>query len=220
MDHRSAAATHARSATETARRIHVYPVRLELYPRDLAGIGERQISQHWALYEGYVANVNLLNERLAALSEASSFGPEFAALKRWAGFEYDGMVLHEHYFGVLKAGVKTLGEGAQLIKLMKKSFGGYGSWLAEFSAMGQMRGVGWVILYYNPATKELTNHWIGLHADGHPAGFAPLLVMDVWEHAYMVDAGVDGRGRYVETFLKNVDWAKLEAVTAGLTSGF
>ena len=219
MTQRPDASTRVLS-NETRRHRHVYAVRPELYPRDLAGIGERQIAQHWKLYEGYVANVNVLNERLAALSDASSFGPEFAALKRSAGFEYDGMVLHEHYFSVLKAGVKTLGDEAQLIKMMKRSFGGYGAWLAEFTAMGQMRGVGWVILYYNPRTKELTNHWIGLHENGHPAGFAPVLVMDVWEHAYMVDAGADGRGRYVETFLKNVDWTKVEAIAAGLNSGF
>ena len=189
---------------------HKYRVRSELHPKELAGISVDQIAQHWTLYEGYVKNVNLLNEKLSSLCEKKAFGPEFAELKRRLGFEYDGMILHEHYFGILKAGQKRLGDDAALTKLMKQSFGGYDNWLLEFSAIGKMRGVGWAILYFDPQSQILTNHWISLHEVGHPAGFVPILVMDVWEHAYMVDAGVDGRSSYVEAFLRNVDWPKVE----------
>ncbi|MDD5303275.1 MAG: Fe-Mn family superoxide dismutase [Elusimicrobia bacterium] len=187
-----------------------YQARPELRPMRLTGISEQQIAQHWTLYEGYVKNVNALNEKLAALTGKGDFGLEFAELKRRIGFEYDGMILHEHYFGMLKSGQKPLGDDAELSKLMKDSFGGYRKWREEFSAMGKMRGVGWVILYYDARTGALTNHWINLHEDGHPAGFAPIVVMDVWEHAYMVDAGVTGRPSYVEAFLENVDWPKAE----------
>lgn len=193
---------------------HKYQARQELRPKQLSGISEAQIAQHWSLYEGYVKNVNLLNERLAALSEKGDLGPEFTALKRHLGFEYDGMILHEHYFGALKAGQKQPGDDAELTKLLKKSFGGYSGWLEEFSAMGMMRGAGWVILYYDPRARVLTNHWISLHEDGHPAGFLPILVMDVWEHAYMVDAGAAGRPAYIEAFLKNVDWPMMEKALA------
>ena len=187
-----------------------YQARQEIRPKNLQDIGEEQIAQHWTLYEGYVKNVNILNEKLSALAQKKDFGPEFAELKRRLGFEYDGMILHEHYFGVLKAGQKPLGDDAELTKLMKKSFGGFDNWLEEFSAIGKMRGVGWAILYFDPRAQVLTNHWISLHEDGHPAGFIPLLVMDLWEHAYMVDAGVDGRPAYVTAFLKNVDWPRVE----------
>ena len=189
-----------------------YQVRQELRPKQLTGISEKQIAQHWTLYEGYIKNVNLLNEKLAALSEKGDFGLEFAELKRRVGFEYDGMILHEHYFSILKSGQKPLGDDAELTKLLKKSFGGYRKWREEFSAMGKMRGVGWVILYYDPRAQVLTNHWIGLHEDGHPSGFVPILVMDVWEHAYMVDAGVGGRPPYVDAFLQNVDWPKVDRI--------
>lgn len=193
---------------------HRYEARKDLRPRQLAGIGEEQIAQHWTLYEGYVKNVNLLNEKLAALSGKNDFGPEFAELKRRLGFEYDGMILHEHYFGILKAGQKPLAEESTLAQLMKKSFGGFDAWRAEFTAIGKMRGVGWAILYLDPSVAELTNHWIGLHEDGHPAGFLPILVMDLWEHAYMVDAGASGRPLYVNAFLDNVDWARAERIVA------
>ena len=193
---------------------HKYQPCQELRPKQLTAISADQIAQHWTLYEGYVKNVNLLNEKISALAEKKNFGPEFAELKRRLGFEYDGMILHEHYFGILKAGQKPLGDAAELTKLFKKSFGGFANWREEFTAVGKMRGVGWAILYFNPAAQLLSNHWINLHEDGHPAGFVPILVMDVWEHAYMVDAGVEGRPDYVEAFLKNVDWPKAELILA------
>jgi Fe-Mn family superoxide dismutase len=205
----SGAARSAEPAKEEAGR-HEYEARRDLMPKGLPGISEDQIAQHWKLYEGYVKNVNLLNEKLAALSAKKDFGLEFAELKRRLGFEYDGMILHEHYFGVLKAGQKPLGEDAALSKQMKKSFGGFANWKDEFTAIGKMRGVGWAILYFDPRARVLTNHWIGMHEDGHPAGFVPILVMDVWEHAYMVDAGADGRPKYIEAFFKNVDWSKVD----------
>lgn len=189
-----------------------YEVRQEIRPKALSGISEEQIAQHWALYEGYVKNVNALNERLNALSEKKEYGTEFAELKRRLGFEYNGMILHEHYFAILKSGQKPLGDFAELTKLLKISFGGFAGWKEEFAAMGKMRGVGWVILYFDPRKQQLTNHWISMHEEGHPAGFAPILVMDVWEHAYMVDHGADGRATYIEAFLKNVDWPKAESI--------
>jgi Fe-Mn family superoxide dismutase len=193
---------------------HRYEARAELRPKGLSGISEDQIAQHWKLYEGYVKNANALNEKIVALAARKEFGPEFAELKRRLGYEYDGMILHEHYFGALKPGAKPLGDDSALIKQMKRSFGGFSNWKEEFAAIGKMRGVGWTILYYDTRVRSLTNHWIGLHQDGHPAGFTPILVMDVWEHAYMVDAGVDGRPAYIEAFFKNVDWSKADRVLA------
>jgi len=187
-----------------------YSVRADLKPKGLTGIGEDQIAQHWKLYEGYIKNVNLLNQKLAALRAKKDFGPEFAEFTRRLGFEYDGMILHEHYFGILKAGQKSPSESGGLVQQLKKSFGGFDAWKEEFTAIAKMRGVGWAILYYDPRTRQLTNHWIGLHEEGHPSGFIPVLVLDVWEHAFMVDAGADGRPKYVEAFFKNVDWAKVE----------
>jgi superoxide dismutase, Fe-Mn family len=190
--------------------IHKYQPRTELRPKGLNGISEDQIAQHWALYEGYVKNVNVLNERAAELVSKGDFGPVFAELKRRLGYEYDGMILHEHYFGVLKPGRKLPGEGAELSKHFKRCFGGFDAWKREFTALGKMRGIGWVILYLDPREKVLSNHWIGMHEQGHPAGYLPILVMDVWEHAYMVDWGADGRPQYVQTFLDNVDWPQID----------
>jgi Fe-Mn family superoxide dismutase len=72
--------------------------------------------------------------------------------------------------------------------------------------MGQIRGVGWVILYRDPVASQLSNHWISIHEQGHPAGFIPLLVMDMWEHAY---SGME-RSRYIEALFDNIHWERVE----------
>ena len=187
-----------------------YMVRPEIRPKGLDGISEDQIAQHWSLYEGYVKNVNLLDERIELLSGKGEYNVEFSELKRRLGFEYNGMILHEHYFGILKAKQAPLKANSELSKQLDGCFGGFAGWKKQFIAMGQMRGTGWVILYHDPRRNVLTNVWITSHEDGHPAGFTPILVMDVWEHAYMVDRGAAGRHEYVAMFLKNVDWPKVE----------
>jgi Fe-Mn family superoxide dismutase len=73
-----------------------------------------------------------------------------------------------------------------------------------------MRGIGWVILFEDPVTERLTNHWVSLHQDGIPARCKPLLVMDVWEHAFMRDYKASERAKYVEAFFKNVDWSVVD----------
>lgn len=193
----------------------IYKPRPELRPHGLNGISDEQIAQHWALYEGYVKNVNLLNERIKALSVEPELALELAELTRRAGFEYNGMILHEHYFGILKAGRPSLGAGSRLSRRLDECFGSFGAWKKRFTAMGYMRGTGWVILYHDPRRNTLGNFWITSHEDGHPAGFTPIVVMDVWEHAYMVDRGASGRPDYIEKFLDNIDWGWAEKAYLG-----
>jgi superoxide dismutase, Fe-Mn family len=69
-----------------------------------------------------------------------------------------------------------------------------------------MRGVGWAICYQNPANGRLSNHWITLHEVGNVSGFRPVLVMDVWEHAYLLDYKPSERQKYIEAFYSNIDW--------------
>jgi Fe-Mn family superoxide dismutase len=73
-----------------------------------------------------------------------------------------------------------------------------------------MRGVGWAICNQNPANGRLSNHWITLHETGNIAGFNPILVMDVWEHAYLLDYKPAERPKYIEAFFSNIDWAAAE----------
>ncbi len=182
--------------------------------RGLDGISDDQLREHLHLYAGYVKQVNALNDELAALRErgrASGRDPEFAELTRRLGFEYDGMILHEYYFSNLRVGVELKpAPASKTAQALVESFGSVEAWRTDFHAIGGIRGIGWVLLCEDPMTRRLTNHWVTLHQDGVPVGFKPLLAMDVWEHAFMRDYKATERGRYVEAFLRNIDWQMVE----------
>jgi Fe-Mn family superoxide dismutase len=182
--------------------------------RGLDGISDDQIAEHLSLYSGYVRQVNALNAELAGLRDhgrASGRDAEFAELTRRMGFEYNGMILHEYYFSNLSSGARAKPDPTSPIaRALAESFGSVEQWRTDFQAIGGMRGVGWVMLCQDPMTRRLTNHWVSLHQNGVPAGFKPLLVMDVWEHAFMRDYRATERGRYLDAFLRNVAWSVVE----------
>ncbi len=172
----------------------------------------RAIAEHLTLYAGYVTQVDTLNEKLAELRGRGPSGkiPEFAELTQRLGFEYSGMVLHEYYFANLRRSEPRPPAGSGIAQALGESFGSVGQWLADCEAIGEMRGIGWVVLFQDPVTKRLTNHWISLHQDGAPPGFKPLLVMDVWEHAFMRDYKATEKAKYIQAFSRNVDWQMVD----------
>jgi Fe-Mn family superoxide dismutase len=186
----------------------------------LQGISDQTLQVHFGLYEGYVKNTNLLNEQIAEqvkAGTAAGANPHYAELVRRLGFEYNGMRLHEYYFGNLTksaGGVPT----AAVDSALSASFGDFETWKKSFTATGAMRGVGWAIAYQDPWTGRVTNHWVTLHEDGNVAGFIPILVMDVWEHAFLLDYKPADRPKYIEAFFANIDWnavqSRLKAPTA------
>jgi Fe-Mn family superoxide dismutase len=180
----------------------------------LDGISDAQIAEHLELYAGYVKQVNALNAELAELrgqGQASGTNLPFAEVTRRLGFEYNGMILHEYYFENLRRGGEPEPPaGSGLARALTHAFGGVQQWAKDFQAIGEMRGVGWAILFQDPVTERLSNHWITLHEEGVPAGFKPVLVMDVWEHAFMRDYKVTERKKYVEAFCRNIDWTRVE----------
>ena len=179
--------------------------------KGLTGISDNQVEAHVELYKGYVTNANKLNEQLAAMTASKPAAPEYAELKRRLGFEYNGMILHEYYFGNLTPNGKGKpATGSRIAEAIDSTFGRWDAWQADFQSVGTMRGVGWAILYHDPVTGGLSNHWITLHEDGHPAGFKPLLVMDVWEHAYVLDYKFSERAKYIDAFFGNIDWGTVE----------
>lgn len=179
--------------------------------RGLNGISDKQIDVHMGLYRGYVNNVNLLNERLADhFQQGKTATPEYAELTRRLGFEYDGMILHEYYFGNLKSGAPQLSQNSRLNQALQQSFGSVDNWLKDFRTIGGLRGVGWAVLFQDPVTGWLNNFWLTLHHDGVPAGFKPILVMDIWEHAFMVDYLPAERSKYIDAFFQNLDWSVCE----------
>ena len=177
----------------------------------LCGLSNLQIETHLELYAGYVNNTNNLTQELDELARSGRAStPAYAELTRRLGFEYNGMRLHELYFENLTPHVAELGKDSVLHERLSSAFGRFESWRRDFVTVARMRGVGWAVLYEDPETGRLSNHWITLHEHGHPAGCRPLLVMDVWEHAFMVDYRPTDRAKYIDAFFANVDWGVVE----------
>lgn len=181
--------------------------------KGLKGISDETLEIHFALYSGYVKNTNILNEKVIELTEQGKSGtPEYAELKRRYGFEYNGMRLHEYYFGNLKAGGgSALNEAGPLGTKLQEVYSSVEVWKNDFMKVGNLRGVGWAILFQDPFTKALSNHWITLHEEGNVAGFVPILVMDVWEHAWFRDYKPAERQKYIDAFFENIDWSVVES---------
>lgn len=176
----------------------------------MQGFSETLLKNHFTLYQGYVTNTNKVLDALDQMvRDGKAASPEFAELKRRLGWEFNGMRLHEFYFENL-GGKAALDPNGMLGKKLVAQFGSVEAWEKDFRATAAMRGIGWVILYEDPASGRLINFWINEHDVGHPAGCYPLLILDVFEHAFMVDYGLK-RADYIESFFKNIDWKAVES---------
>jgi len=174
------------------------------------GFSAALLKNHFTLYQGYVTNTNKLIDALGRfLAEGKTATPEYAELKRRFGWEFNGMKLHELYFGNMIKGGANLSMNLKLFKKIVEDFGTYENWEKDFRAAGAMRGIGWVILYYDSAPDKLFNVWVNEHDVGHLSGATPILVMDVFEHAYMIDYGLK-RADYIEAFFKAINWKAAE----------
>ena len=169
------------------------------------GFSDALLKNHFELYEGYVKNTNTLMGRLSDLAKEETMGAEYNELKRRFGWEYNGMRFHELYFGnMANGGVKHDPDSALCTK-MKTQWGSCESWAKDFRATGAMRGIGWVVLAYDKDSDQLFNVWVNEHDVGFLAGSVPLLVMDVFEHAFALDYGVK-RADYINAFWRSIDW--------------
>jgi len=173
----------------------------------MEGFSETLLTNHFTLYQGYVNNTNKLDELLRDKTRDPA-SPEYAELKRRFGFEFNGMRLHEYYFENL-GGKAPLNKSGALAEKLAEAYGSYEDWEKDFRATGAMRGIGWAMLYQDNLTGWLFNQWINEHEGGHLAGCQPLLVMDVFEHAFITDYGLK-RADYISAFLENIKWDVVE----------
>jgi Fe-Mn family superoxide dismutase len=175
----------------------------------MEGFSETLLKNHFTLYQGYVTNINRLLDTLTGMVTEGKIGtPEYAELKRRLGFEFNGMRLHEHYFENL-GGKAAPDKSSKFGKKLADDFGSYENWEKDFKGTAAMRGIGWTILYQDNVTGRLINQWINEHEIGHLSGAVPILVLDVWEHAFMIDYGLK-RTDYIEAFFKNINWIAVE----------
>ena len=176
----------------------------------MTGFSETLLKNHFTLYQGYVTNTNTVCDTLAKMrKEAKGATPEFSELKRRLGWEFNGMRLHECYFENL-GGKAPINPEGKLASKIHQEFGSYDEWAQDFKATGAMRGIGWAILYQDLASGRLLNVWINEHDVGHPACCVPILIMDVFEHAFLTDYGLK-RADYISAFFQNINWQAAEA---------
>jgi superoxide dismutase, Fe-Mn family len=172
------------------------------------GFSDTLLNNHFKLYQGYVNNTNGVMEKLSALlADGKEKTPEYAELKRRFGWEFNGMRLHEFYFANI-GGKKPVDPKGKLFQKIVEEFGSFENWTKDFKATGLMRGIGWVVLYQDGPSGRLINAWINEHDVGHPAGASPILIMDVFEHAYITDYQLD-RAKYIEAFFNAINWEEI-----------
>ena len=169
------------------------------------GFSDALLKQHFELYAGYVKNANALCDELAASAPAKPPTPSWSELKRRFGWEWNGMRLHEVYFGNLTKAPRAPGRDAPLLESIRMDFGSRETWEKEFRATGSLRGIGWAALVWDPLARRLFNVWIDEHDRGALAGCPLVLVMDLFEHAYLTDYGTK-RADYIDAFLAAADW--------------
>lgn len=177
----------------------------------IEGLSENLLQAHFGLYEGYVKNTNAVSEEL---KKAQVGTPGYAELKRRFGWEFDGMRMHELYFGNLMKGGSRIEEAGELKKKIEEDFQSVENWEQDFRGVLSMRGIGWAVLYYDKQAGRLFNSWIGEHDGGHLVSCEPLLVVDVFEHAFIADYGTK-RADYIEAMMKVLCWHAANARYTG-----
>ena len=181
------------------------------------GFSDVLLRNHFTLYEGYVSNTNKVSEFL----KTGEVGiPPWNEIKRRFGWEWNGMRLHELYFGNMAKGGNALANQlirgsavnskGMLAKKIAEDFGTFEVWEKDFRATGALRGIGWAILARDSETGRLFNIWVNEHDGGHLSGATVLLVMDVFEHAFALDYGIK-RADYITAFWNAIDWSVVSA---------
>jgi len=179
--------------------------------KGLNGISDNQISQHRdILYAGYIKKLNEVEEKLltADRGAANQAYSEYRGLKADETFALNGVILHELYFENLstKGGGPATGNVSEKIN---RDFGSFDKWAEDFRASG-LAARGWVMLTYSLYDNKLHNYTLDSHNYNVAYLQVPLLIMDVYEHAYAIDYGVK-RPPYIDAFFKNIDWETVNA---------
>lgn len=178
---------------------------------ELVGISAKSIKEHVKLYEGYVTHVNLVMNKIKELSGAdmeANMGL-ISGLQRRLSFEYNGMRNHEIYFSLLEGGPNKLADGS-LKNAIVGEWGSFENFLNSFKTLATIRGIGWVILYFDKKQNKLINAWVDEQHLGQLQEAVPIIALDMWEHSYVYDYATSEKAKYIEAFFANIDWSVAE----------
>jgi Fe-Mn family superoxide dismutase len=177
----------------------------------LEGMSDESVKQHLGLYEGYVKNFNALSALLPELAKDSEKNAHLLSeILRRRSFEFDGMRLHEYYFSQFEGGATALTPESPLAQAIEKDYHKPEYLIEMMKAIGNMRGPGWAMLYWDPVAKQFLTGFSGEQHQGHFVTLPIILALDVWEHAFLLDYGAQGKGKYLDAFFKNLNWQVVE----------
>ena len=179
--------------------------------RELVGISKGSMDEHLKLYSGYVKHANIIREKIEVMSseiEKNAF--VINELQRRFSFEFNGMRNHEIYFSSLEGEASELAEESPLRDEITEQWGSFEAWLELFKQIAKTRGVGWAVLYFDPASGQMMNGWIDQQHLGQLNGANPVLMIDMWEHSFVSDYQPSGKGQYIEDFFTNLNWSVIE----------
>ncbi len=175
----------------------------------LSGLSDKTVETHLKLYEGYVKNTNLILSQIQEYAQDSVKNAyALGELQRRFAFEFDGMRNHEYYFGALEGGPKALQPDSPLAEELTKTFGSVIEFMARFKAIALTRGIGWAALLYDPAGDRLLTQWVDEQHLGHLVGLSPIVMLDMWEHSYLLDYAPADKAKYIDAYFENFNWDK------------
>ncbi len=184
----------------------------------LDGISAKSVEEHVGLYQGYVKNFMGICTLMGDLMKDSEKNAHaLSELQRRLSFEFDGMCLHEYYFSQFEGGAAPLSPDGAFGKAVAAQWGSAEMIVTLMKNVGMMRGPGWAILYLDPETGVFQSAFVGEQHQGHFATLPIILALDVWEHAFLLDYGAQGKGKYIDAFFKNLNWEVVEKRFAAAT---
>ncbi len=177
----------------------------------LDGISEKSVEEHLGLYQGYVKNFNAMSALLPEYAkDAEKHAHALAELIRRRSFEFGGMRLHELYFPQFEGGAVAASSSGAFADAVAKDYHKIEHLVEMLKVIGKMRGPGWAILYFDPLGKQFLTGFSGEQHQGHFITLPVILALDVWEHAFLLDYGAQGKGKYLDAFFKNLNWGVVE----------
>jgi Fe-Mn family superoxide dismutase len=177
----------------------------------LKGISQKTIDEHLKLYSGYVKNANSVIEKISEMSkDAEKNMYLIGELFRRFSFEYNGMRNHEVYFDSLSDGPKPLNPESDLMKKIVETCGTLEILLFGLRNIALTRGIGWAVIWYDKKDDRILANWVDEQHLGQLNGCEMILALDMWEHSYVADYQPSGKKAYIEDFISNLNWEKIE----------
>ena len=181
------------------------------FPYNTKAISKEAFEQHMILYKGYVSKINAITHDLSSKAAFDNKAAEDSAdmyrgLKTGETYSLNGVILHETYFCGMTTEKTTL--GVKTANLLEKTYGSFESFLACFKQCAESAR-GWCVLAYDQRTRQPRIFLQDAHDVGVVTMAFPIIVLDMYEHAYYLDYKTDKKA-YIQAFAESINWRAVE----------